>query len=57
MSSEVERKGHEDLALEVKARSDETTSILENLIQRTKDSTTSNQEGISFLDLKNLMVI
>ena len=57
MSSEVERKSHEDLALEVKARSDETTSILENLIQRTKDSTTANQEGISFLDLKNIMVI
>ena len=57
MSSEVERKSHEDLALEVKARSDETTSILENLIQRTKDSTTASQEGISFLDLKNLMVI
>jgi hypothetical protein len=53
--SEIDRKSHEDLALEVKQKADEATTILENLIQRTKGS--NSQEGLSFLDLKNFLVI
>jgi hypothetical protein len=52
--SEIDRKSHEDLALEVKQKADEATTILENLIQKTKES--NSQEGLSFLDLKNFLV-
>ena len=53
--SEIDRKSHEDLALEVKQKADEATTILENLIQKAKGS--NSQEGLSFLDLKNFLVI
>jgi len=53
--SEIDRKSHEDFAHEVKQKADEATTVLENLIQKTKGS--NSQEGLSFLDLKNFLVI
>jgi hypothetical protein len=52
--TDVDRKSHEDLTIEVKVKADEAPAVVESLIQRSKDS--NPQEGLSFLELKNFLV-
>ena len=50
--AEIERKAFQDLASEVKQKSDEAAAIIDNL----KSKTSSSEAGLSFLQLKNVLV-
>jgi hypothetical protein len=52
MMAVTERKAHQDLAAEVKQKSDEAATMIESL----KSKTSSTEAGLSFLQLKNLLV-
>jgi hypothetical protein len=52
MMAVTERKAHQDLAAEVKQKSDEAVTMIESL----KSKTSSTEAGLSFLQLKNLLV-
>ena len=49
----IERKSHQDLAADVRQKSDETVAIVENL----KSKLSNTQDGLSCLDLKNLLMV
>jgi len=51
--AEIDRKSHQELASEVKQKSEEAATIVENL--KSKLSSTAN--GLSCLDLKNLLMV
>jgi hypothetical protein len=52
MMAVTERKAHQDLAAEVKQKSDEAATMIESQ----KSKTSSTEAGLSFLQLKNLLV-
>jgi len=52
MMAVTERKAHQDLAAEVKQKSDEAATMIESL----KSKALSTEAGLSFLQLKNLLV-
>ena len=50
--AEIERKAFQDLATEVKQKSDEAAAIIESL----KSKKSNSEAGLSFLQLKNVLV-